>query len=149
MITLGQVEDFTHSEMDFLKKSSLDVNEALFDPNFIQTLLNATWENTDDDNATIVQKLTSAIVVDHIFCENLGWWATNRDHTIAEEALMEALPAIAHSLTMKMSLKGLTRSFMSAPTRPVIAMPTLHNTFPYHVSAETCLSSIGEIGLRR
>src|SRR6266446_4138784 len=86
MITLGAIEDFTDAEVVYLRKSSLDVNEALFDPNFINILLAATYENTTDDNATIVQKLTSAIIVDHIFCENLGWYATKINHTIAEES---------------------------------------------------------------
>src|ERR1035437_3236971 len=86
MITLGEVKDFTEQELAWLRKSALDVNEALADPNFINILEAANYENTSDDTKTIVKKITSQITVDQIFCENLGWYATHVSHTIAEES---------------------------------------------------------------
>ncbi len=86
MITLGKVQDFTPRELGWLQDSMKDVNEALADPAFISILMAATYENTEDSNETIVKNITSDIVVDNIFCENLGWYATKINHTIAEES---------------------------------------------------------------
>jgi hypothetical protein len=85
MIKLGQVHDFDTDEFQGLQSATNDVNAALDDPVFIKMLMDATYENTDDDNATIVKNLTADIIVDNIYCEELGWVADHIDHTIAEE----------------------------------------------------------------
>lgn len=85
MITLGKVQDFSADELVLLQQDNAIVNKALLDPKFIAILMAATYENTNDDNATIVKNITAAITVSTMSCEDLGWWATHRSHTIAEE----------------------------------------------------------------
>ena len=84
-LTLGELVDFTPDELVQLRSALNLVNVALSDQKFIDILMNAKFDNTTDTNTEMIAKLTAPIVVTHLACENLGWWATNRSHTIARE----------------------------------------------------------------
>lgn len=85
-IRLGKLEDFTDLELLDIDKALELVNKSLSDSKFIDILMAAKFDNTDDSNEIIVSKITAPITVDNLFCENLGWYATKVDHTIAEES---------------------------------------------------------------
>ena len=85
MITIGNTQDFTPTELTKLLTTTILVVKLLLDPKFIARLMAAKYTSTTDDNATIIKKITSPITVSTISCEDLGWIADHIDHTIAEE----------------------------------------------------------------
>lgn len=86
MIQLGILSDFTDTERAKLEKACELVNQCLADQRFLDELLKAVFDSVDEDDATIVGKLTAPITIMRLYCEYLGWWATHRYRTIAEES---------------------------------------------------------------
>lgn len=85
MLKLGPVVGFTQVELNQLNYDLSECNRALLADSFKALILGATYENTDDSVDTIWSKLSSDLVISRETMANLGFWATHRNHTIAEE----------------------------------------------------------------
>lgn len=85
MITLGILSDFSDDERAQLQAALDLVNAAILDPDFLSILSNASYDSTDETNVAVMAKISRPVTITRLYCENMGWWATHVQKTVAAE----------------------------------------------------------------
>lgn len=86
MINLGMLSDFDLNERSALQRALDATNAAIADPGFLATLMAATYTSTPLSNEVVLARLNQTIVIQRLYCETMGFWATYVSKTEAEES---------------------------------------------------------------